>query len=260
MPIGRMLNKRISIDDEVAKLSDKAIILYCWSIPHLDSEGKILASNEILKGTVVPYLKRFTNQLIGRLKNELNQSPLVIIYGENGKYMKFLGFEKNQTINKDREAPSRIPDPTPEELQSRSRQTLAKDKFKLSKDKLISKQPSAVDTALDKVYTSGLNIYSLINKTKKKLGQPKNFQFPEQVLLGVCESYLKNKEKIKDAWPWFVKAFISEYYQYNANKNITDHQKLKEDMTNFRGGDVEKLKEILQRIKGGLNVPRNKSV
>ena len=139
MPRGRMLNKTISVDEEVAKLSDKAIILYSWCIPHLDSEGKMLASNEILKGIVVPYLKSFSLSLITRAKKELAESGLVVVYGENGKYMKFNGFEKNQTINKDREAPSEIPNPTQDELQSKSGLTPLEYKYKsninISKDK-----------------------------------------------------------------------------------------------------------------------------
>jgi hypothetical protein len=137
MPKGRMINKTISIDEEVAKLSDRAIILYTWAIPHLDVEGKILADATILKGVVVPYLKSFTLKVIEKCVNELGSTSLVCVYGNGHKYMKFLGFDKNQNHNKDREAPSEIPDPTLEQLQSKSRLTPAKvklSKVKLSKD------------------------------------------------------------------------------------------------------------------------------
>jgi len=133
MPKGRMLNRKISLDQEVAKLSKEANILYTWTIPHLDCQGKIHANPDILKGVVCPYLKYMTPKMIEKCLFELNDTPLVIVYGNGCKYVKFLGFDKNQDIREDREAPSEIPDPTPEELQSKSSVTPGKDK--LSKDK-----------------------------------------------------------------------------------------------------------------------------
>ena len=134
MPEGRMLRKKISRDEVVAKLSDKAIILYTWCIPHLDVRGKILADAHILKGIIVPYLKGFTLPMIEKCVKELGDSGLVIVYGGSHKYMKFNGFSKNQKIDEDREALSEIPDPTQEELTSNSGVTPAKDK--ISKDKI----------------------------------------------------------------------------------------------------------------------------
>ena len=134
MPRGRMLNKTISLDEEIAKLSEKSIILYTFSIPHLDVDGKILANVNFLKGGVVPFLEKFTLKAIKKCIDELSNSPLVITYGENRKYMKFLGFDKNQRIQKDRETPSRIPEPTPEELQSKSSGTLGE--VNISKDNI----------------------------------------------------------------------------------------------------------------------------
>jgi len=59
---------------------------------------------------------------------------LLILYEANGhKYIQVNGFYKNQTVNEDREAPSEIPEPTQEQLQSRTRVTPAKVKLKLSK-------------------------------------------------------------------------------------------------------------------------------
>ncbi len=156
MPQGRMLNRRISVDEELGKLSKESIILYTWSIPHLDVEGKLLANTQILKGVVVPYLPYMTNKVIEECVKELSLSPLILLYG-GGKYIKFLGFGKNQTVNPDREAPSEIPNPTPEELQSKSRETPAKDK--LSKDKLSK----------DNIYVSWENsIISLWNNFCKE--------------------------------------------------------------------------------------------
>ena len=134
MPKGRMLNKKISKDIEVAQLSCKAALLYSWCIPHLDVEGRIEASSEVIKGVVMPYRKDFTLSVIKHCIEEIARvDGLIIYYGNNYKYMQFLGFTKNQKLNKDREAPSEIPSPTPEELRSKSGLSLSK--VKLSKDK-----------------------------------------------------------------------------------------------------------------------------
>lgn len=121
MPKGRMLNKKISKDHEVAKLSCKTALLYSWCIPHLDVEGRLEASAQIIKGVVMPYRDDFTLSVISKCIEELVKAKgLIVYYGNHHKYMQFLGFAKNQKVNKDREAPSEIPAPTPEELQSLS--------------------------------------------------------------------------------------------------------------------------------------------
>jgi len=139
MPRGRMLNKRISTDPIFENLSQEATILFTWSLPHLDCEGKIRCNTQILKGVVVPYLPYMTEKVIEKCVKELHESGLVLVYGEHSNYMKFLGFEKNQKINKAKESHSEIPDPTPELLQSCSRVTpheVKLSKVKLSKVKL----------------------------------------------------------------------------------------------------------------------------
>ena len=133
MPKGRMLNKKISKDIEVARLSCKAALLYSWCIPHLDVEGRIEASPEIIKGVVMPYRKDFTLGVIMKCIEEISKvDGLIVYYGNIHKYMQFLGFSKNQIVNKDREAPSEIPPPTPEQLRSNSGETPAKVKYKLN--------------------------------------------------------------------------------------------------------------------------------
>lgn len=149
MPRGRMLNKTISVDETLAKLPVDTILLYTFCIPHLDIEGRILADIPILKGVVVPYITHYTYKIIEKCISELAKSKLVVTYGEVHKYLQFYGFKKNQTLNPERESPSRIPSPrakqlhlgkTPEQLQSNSDKTPLEIKVKLNnKLKLKSK-------------------------------------------------------------------------------------------------------------------------
>ncbi len=147
MAKGRMLNKTISIDKELAKLSKEAILLYIWCIPHLDIKGRIFAEPEQLKGTVIPYLTWFKKPMIIKAIKEIKKSGLVIYYGDTFKYMEFRGFSKNQTIYPDREAKSMIPDPSQDEIIQRSCNTHGevevevKEKLKIKKKEREEKLP-----------------------------------------------------------------------------------------------------------------------
>ena len=217
MPEGRMLKKKISRDEIVAKLSDKTIILYTWCIPHLDVRGKILADAHILKGVVVPFLKNFTLKTIEKCVDELGKSGLVVVYGNGHKYMKFKGFDKNQKINIDREAPSEIPDPTPDQLQSNSGVTPAKVNYKL----IISKGPSA----------DSLSIYDHYSKTIKpgaKEDAIKNIQgllktgVSKEDLLGRIDAYKAQLTKNPTEPRYYIQAnnFFGQKARYRDFESI----------------------------------------
>jgi len=120
MPKGRMLNRSISRDERIARLSIHSAFLFTWMIPHADREGRMYAVPETIKGNICPLLSYFTLKRIKLCLRELETNNLCLIYGE-GKYLLFNGFNKNQRIDKDREAPSEIPAPT--ELQLNSSET-----------------------------------------------------------------------------------------------------------------------------------------
>ena len=150
MAQGRMLSKKISFDEKVAGLSLEATLLYTWCIPHLDCEGRIYAGAEILKGSVVPFIKPLTIQKIAKCVDELAQSGLVLHYGNGHKYLQFNGFENNQNIRKDREAPSVIP--SPELIGSRSgvgQGQIKVNEIKVKESKATTTQPSDEDFIKD---------------------------------------------------------------------------------------------------------------
>jgi hypothetical protein len=135
-----MLNKKISYDEKVAKLSLESMLLFTWIIPHLDVKGRFFANSEIIKGQVCPYVDKLSVKKIDKCLLEIQKNDLILIYGNSHKYIEYKGFSKNQTITESRESPSEIPNPTQDELMSDVRVTqgevkLSKDKVKLSKDK-----------------------------------------------------------------------------------------------------------------------------
>ncbi len=104
----------------------------------------------------------------------------------------------------------------------------------------IKPQPSKeLKAALDEISKGGLNIYALINKLKKQMDLPKDFQFPEEVLLKVCQAY--DKKKIQEPWPWFVKVIKDETAMWHANKQINLNRKDR--------NMAPSLKELLKGIK-----------
>jgi hypothetical protein len=108
MPKGRMLNKKISQDEKVAKLSLEATLLYTWCIPYLDVKGRMHGNIWSLKA-IVPNIKELTPQKIENCIKEWITSDLVFYYGDSQKYLEFKGFLKNQKIREEQESKSEIP-------------------------------------------------------------------------------------------------------------------------------------------------------
>lgn len=126
-----MLKKTVSRDERLTQLSVHACLLYVFSIPHLDIEGRMDGLPVAVRGTVVPYIARasadaWTDELVERYMTEWtstvdadrHERPLVLWYCVKGVWVcEFTGFRDNQRLRADREAPSRFPAP-PEDLLS----------------------------------------------------------------------------------------------------------------------------------------------
>jgi len=247
MPKGRMLSKRISYDERVAHLSIDATLLFTWMIPHLDCEGRIYGTPEILKGTVVPFVQSLTIERIAECIDEIAATGLILVYGNGQTYLQFEGFYKNQSIAKHKEASSVIPEPTPELLRSNSRVSRPQIKSNQIKVNQINPAPTepakadivnkAVDNyeknqkvsiALDAINKDGFNIYALLSRAKVKVKQPAwKHVFADQVILALCDEYWKYKPKIKDAWPWFERVLVQKYTEWHANNQIAQNQEYK---------------------------------
>lgn len=113
MARGRVIDKRLGKSKKFAALpSDKARILYVLMYLWTDQEGKMNADIEEIRTDCVLYL-RYSYQVIIEMVMELIHEKLLILYKIKGKfYFKFTKFEEfHPHIRKNREAPSRIPDP-----------------------------------------------------------------------------------------------------------------------------------------------------
>lgn len=113
MARGRMIDKRISKSKKLAGLKhDRSRVLYFMILPHLDVEGKFTGDPEEIKEDCCPKL-RYSVIKIAESIIELTDIGLLRLYEIDGhpfiQYTKFDDFQLG--IRKDKEAPSRIPDP-----------------------------------------------------------------------------------------------------------------------------------------------------
>ena len=112
MAQGRMLSTKIAIDKELNQLSLEAEFLYLRCIPHLDRDGLISGDSDLLVAQVAP--RRFAPmmEIADRAIYEWINRGLVLAYDTRlGRVLFFTGFQKNQTIRYNREAPSKFDTP-----------------------------------------------------------------------------------------------------------------------------------------------------
>lgn len=139
MAEGRMLKRRISNSKKLAALSsDSPRLLYTWLIPWLDIADRHSADPDIIKGSVFPKIKSWTNKKIVKCLEELHAIGLIVYYEVEGEmYLQFI-----KTLQKkypDREAVSIIPKPPKEAFESCGRMSTHA-KIKLKEKKLKEKK------------------------------------------------------------------------------------------------------------------------
>jgi hypothetical protein len=117
MAEGRMLKKRISRSKKFAALkSHRTRMLYLMLYPHTDIKGRMEADPDLIKSEIVPRLSLSENQIYEDLKI-LARIGLILLWRNNDDlYLEITRFDDFQSLREDREAPSKIDDPTPEQL------------------------------------------------------------------------------------------------------------------------------------------------
>lgn len=113
MARGRMIDKRISKSNKLSELkSDRSRVLYFMIYPHLDQDGKFSGDPTEIKEDCCPRLK-YSIQKIAESMVDLHNVGLLILYEENeNPYIQYTKFDDFQIgMRKDRESPSKIPNP-----------------------------------------------------------------------------------------------------------------------------------------------------
>jgi hypothetical protein len=115
MADGRMLKKKISLNQELADLkNDTHRLLFTWALAHADVEGRLSGEARVFKATVCPLLEDIKTSQIDEFFKDAQAIGLIEYYEVDGKHwMAFPGFAANQKLRRDKEAESRIPPPKP---------------------------------------------------------------------------------------------------------------------------------------------------
>ena len=111
MPDGRFVNKSISVNERLGRVSPLAAILFTWCIPHLDRDGRMAGGVAQIRGAALPLRADVTDEVIPNLIRELGD--LVRWYEIDGKkVLELPGFLDEQRGGQswyNREAQSRFP-------------------------------------------------------------------------------------------------------------------------------------------------------
>ncbi len=104
-------------------------------------------------------------------------------------------------------------------------------------------QQETADKLLKQINNEGdINIYKLLGRLKKEMKAKEDF--PAEIIIGVCNRYLKDKANINSPWPWLVKVFKIECNQYYAGMSRQEGEKQKDQ-------PVPKLiKDVLKTMGG----------
>lgn len=104
-----MIDKRISVSDQVANLSVKAQLVFTWSIVHADDLGLLPDSIRTLKATIVPMWDIETLDF-SKLIDEIVEQGLFVRYeGEGHKFLCIPNFPLHQTLKRDRNPSTKHP-------------------------------------------------------------------------------------------------------------------------------------------------------
>ena len=250
-------------DEDIKELSFEARLFYQGLWVQADREGRGEDRPERLKIEIMPYDEIDAEEIMRVLANtkKNGKRPFIIRYEIDGeKYYQIINWQKHQKPHKT-ERDSDIP-PVPKDLLT-VKQPLTNgcatnisvgngdgDGKENGKEK-VYKQAEPADAVslktkemLDSVYSQGLNIYQLINKFKKDAKWRKDENIPDEVLIKICQQYEKDKGKIRDAYPWFIKVLKMESAGFFANKHVEEGKK-------FKKQGIGRFADILKQITGG---------
>ena len=133
-----MISQAITFDKEINDLSDDTSRLaFTWLITFADVEGRTHGDPAIVRSKLFPRRDDITIERMEGYIREWAAHGLIILYEAKGEWwIYFPAFCKHNRVDKTREAPSRIPEPTPDLLVSNSGVTPEEVHVKLKQIKL----------------------------------------------------------------------------------------------------------------------------
>lgn len=249
MPRIRYLKPDFFLDEDIAELPHIHRIAFQGLWCYADRRGRLEDKPKKLKAVIFPYEEVDMNKIL----NDLQQKPFIIRYSvANKRYIQVVNFQKHQRPHHT-EKESDIPEPQ-QDTTIPVKSTLEHGEKKegmgmgMGMEKGMGMESNCpywdafsekTKEFLKTLSKEGLNIYQLLNKLRKDQSL---IPIPEEVVMRVCKSYIKNKSYIKKVWPWFTKALLEEGNLVRINANIEKNNSMK------REGMAKSLKDIISGI------------
>jgi hypothetical protein len=250
-------------DEDIKELPFEARLFYQGLWVQADREGRGEDRPERLKIEIMPYDEVNAEEVMRLLAcpKKNGKRPFIIRYEIDGeRYYQIINWQKHQKPHKT-ERESVIPPVPKEHLTVKQPLTNGCDTNfsvgngdgdgKENGKEIVNKQAgtgadrsSKTKELMDQVYSQGFNIYQLINKFKKDAKWRKDENIPDDVLIKICEQYKKDKNSIRDPYPWFIKVLKMESAAFFSNMN---EKKGKE----FKKQGIGRFADILKQITGG---------
>lgn len=98
----RMIDKKISVSEQVANLPLEAQLIFTWSIPHADDLGLLPISLRTLKAMIIPMLDISLETFGIHMESIVSQGLYDVFEHEGERFYRIKTFLKNQTLKKDR--------------------------------------------------------------------------------------------------------------------------------------------------------------
>jgi len=255
-------------DEDIKELPFEARLFYQGLWIQADREGRGEDRPERLKVDIMPYDEIDAEKIMQLLANPKKnvKRPFINRYEINGeKYYQIISWQKHQKPHKTERVSEILPPPK----QSLTVKQPLNNGYatnitvgngngdgKENGEEIVYKQASPAKAVslktkelLDSVYKQGFNIYQLINKFKKDAGWSKDQNIDEDVLIKICDQYQKDKGKIHQPYPWFIRVLRMESEAYFANKNVEEGESLKNENTGSMADILRHIQEGNRSVK-----------
>lgn len=99
----RMIDKKISVSEQVANLAIEAQLIFTWAIVHADDLGLLPRSERTLRAMVVPMLDITAKAFGNHLEAIVSQGLMEEFTYQKEKFYRVINFKDHQTLKKDRQ-------------------------------------------------------------------------------------------------------------------------------------------------------------
>lgn len=248
----RMIDKKISVSEQVANLPLSAQLIFTWSIPHADDLGLLPISLRTLKAMIVPMWEITLEDFGNQVESIVSQGLWEVWEWEGDKFYRISKFLENQTLKKDRK-PNTLAKNINDWGKVEDIGFQMEDNGNPSKDKLREVKRSKVKiiaTAeeLEKDFFEN----PLMAKIQAKYpDRDYKFYFDQ-----MCEWYLKNKGRLPQTITaftnWLDKTKPDEVIQKERLRKLAEEERKQNMQAVYETppASEDKLNELRNKMKG----------